>query len=83
MVEQTKQPVQQAAQPTGTAQPAQMGQQTQVQAQTTQAKPGTPAEIPTGTQPDAKPVKKKSKWWIWLIIAVVVIGIAAAIYFIL
>ena len=29
-----------------------------------------------------QPVKKKSKWWLWLIIALVVLGVAVAGYFI-
>jgi hypothetical protein len=41
-----------------------------------------PAAVPAGQQP-VQPVveKKKSKWWIWVIVAVVIIGIAIGAYF--
>lgn len=43
-----------------------------------------PAAVPAAQQPVAQPpVKKKSKWWIWLIVAVVVIGVAVGLYFLL
>ena len=70
MVQETKQPTQQGTQPTGTAQVPKTAQPVQPQPQ--------PAQ--TAAQP--QPVKKKSKWWIWLIIALVVIGAAIASYFI-
>lgn len=82
MVQETKQPTQQGTQPTGTAQAPQTGQPSQVQTQTTQTKPGAPVATTPGVQPSIQPVKKKSKWWIWLIIALVVIGAAVAAYFI-
>ena len=70
MVEETKQPAQQGTQPAGTAQTPPIVQPVQPKAQ--------PAQ--TAAQP--QPVKKKSKWWIWLIIALIVVGIAVASYFI-
>jgi len=69
MAQETKQPAQQEIQPTGTAQTTQTAQPVQPKAQ--------PAQ--TATQP---PVKKKSKWWIWLIVALIVVGIGVAAYFI-
>ena len=43
------------------------------------------AAVPAGQQPVQQPgqppVKKKSKWWIWLIVAVVIIGIALGLFF--
>jgi len=56
MVEETKQPVQQETQPAGASQAPQTGQPVQPQVQ--------PAQ--TAAQP--QPIKKKSKWWIWLIV---------------
>jgi len=76
---QTRQPIQ-GTQPTGISQisrPAQ-NQQAQTPMQTT----GAPAGIPSDVQSNIPPVKKKSKWWIWLIIALIVIGAAVAAYFI-
>lgn len=55
------------------AQPIQQGTQP-----VTQAAPGT-APVGQPTQPPVE--KKKSKWWIWVIVAVVVIGIALGLYF--
>jgi len=69
MVEETKQPAQQETQPAGIAQAPQTGQPVQPQPQ--------PAQ--TATQP--QPIKKKSKWWIWLIVGIVVLAIAAGLYF--
>jgi hypothetical protein len=69
MVEETKQPAQQETQPAGTAQAPQTAQPVQPQPQ--------PAQ--TATQP--QPIKKKSKWWIWLIVGIVVLAIAAVLYF--
>ncbi len=77
-MDQTKQPVQQPTQQARTP-PV---QQSQVQAQAVQPKPGVPAGTQPGVQPCTQPVKMKSKWWIWLIIVLVVIGFLAASYFI-
>jgi|TARA_Y100000310_G_scaffold313963_1_gene362911 hypothetical protein len=45
--------------------------------------------IPNAVQPTANkpianelPVKKKSKWWIWLVVIVVLAGVGTASYFI-
>ena len=56
-----------------TAQPA--AQPTQPTAQ-----PAQPAAQPAVAQP--QPVKKKKKWWIWLIVVGVLIGLGVAAYFI-
>ncbi len=75
MVEETKQPTQQETQPAGASQAPQTGQLVQPQVQPVQK---------TATQPQPStlpPVKKKSKWWIWLIVGIVVLGIAAVLYF--
>jgi hypothetical protein len=69
MAQETKQPAQQGTQPAGISQTPQTGQPVQPQAQ--------PAQ--TAAQP--QPIKKKSKWWIWLIVGIVVLGIAAGLYF--
>jgi len=69
MEQETKQPVQQGTQPTGSPQVPKTGQPVQPQVQ--------PAQ--TAAQP--QPIKKKSKWWIWLIVGIVVLGIAAGLYF--
>lgn len=69
MAQETKQPAQQETQPAGASQAPQTGQPVQPQAQ--------PAQ--TAAQP--QPIKKKSKWWIWLIVGIVVLGIAAGLYF--
>jgi len=79
MAQETKQPAQQETQPAGIAQAPQTGQP--VQPQAIQAKPGIPAGTTPGTQPSIQPVKKKSKWWIWLIVGIVVLAIAAGLYF--
>ena len=69
MVEEIKQSTQQETQPAGASQTPQIGQPVQTQAQ--------PAQ--TAAQP--QPIKKKSKWWIWLIVGIVVLAIAAVLYF--
>ncbi len=69
MVEETKQPAQQETQPAGASQAPQTVQPVQPQ----------PRPAQTTTQP--QPIKKKSKWWIWLIVGIVVLGIAAGLYF--
>jgi len=69
MVQETKQPVQQETQPAGASQAPQTAQPVQPQVQ--------PAQ--TAAQP--QPIKKKSKWWIWLIVGIVVLAIAAVLYF--
>ena len=69
MAQETKQPVQQETQPAGASQTPQTAQPVQPKAQ--------PAQ--TAAQP--QPVKKKSKWWIWLIVGIVVLAIAAVLYF--
>ncbi len=70
MAQETKQPAQQGTQPAGVSQ---TGQPVQSQAQ--------PAQTVAQPQPSTlPPVKKKSKWWIWLIVGIVVLGIAAALY---
>ena len=81
MVEETKQPAQQETQPAGASQAPKTSQQTQVQTQPTQTKPGTPAGTTPGAQPSIQPVKKKSKWWIWLIVGIVVLAIATGALF--
>jgi hypothetical protein len=68
MAQETKQPEQQEIQPSGTAQAPKTAQPVQPKAQ--------PAQ--TVAQP---PIKKKSKWWIWLIVGIVVLAIAAVLYF--
>ena len=73
MVQETKQPVQQGTQSAGISQPVQAAQPVQKTAVQPQAQP-----VQTAAQP--QPVKKKSKWWIWLIVGIVVLGIAAALY---
>ena len=54
-----------------------------------QAKPQMPnqqkpmAQPTQNTQVMQEPMKKKSKWWLWVIIALaVLIGVGAAVYFI-
>jgi len=69
MAQETKQPAQQETQPVGASQAPQTGQPVQPKAQ--------PAQ--TAAQP--QPIKKKSKWWIWLIVGIVVLAIAAVLYF--
>jgi hypothetical protein len=69
MVEETKQPTQQETQPAGASQVSQTAQPVQPKAQPVQ----------TAAQP--QPIKKKSKWWIWLIVGIVVLGIATAALF--
>jgi len=69
MEQETKQPVQQGTQPTGVSQVPKTAQPVQPQVQ--------PAQ--TAAQP--QPIKKKSKWWIWLIVGIVVLAIAAVLYF--
>ena len=69
MAQETKQPAQQETQPAGVSQTPQTGQPVQPQVQSAQ----------TAAQP--QPIKKKSKWWIWLIVGIVVLGIAAGLYF--
>ena len=69
MAQEIKQPAQQETQPAGASQAPQTGQPVQPQTQ--------PAQ--TAAQP--QPIKKKSKWWIWLIVGIVVLGIAAGLYF--
>ncbi|GAH76214.1 unnamed protein product [marine sediment metagenome] len=69
MAQETKQPVQQETQPAGASQAPQTAQPVQPKAQ--------PAQ--TAAQP--QPIKKKSKWWIWLIVGIVVLAIAAVLYF--
>ena len=66
MAQETKQPAQQGTQPAGVSQ---TGQPVQPQAQ------------PAQTVAQPQPIKKKSKWWIWLIVGLVVLGIAAGLYF--
>ena len=59
------------------AQPIQQGTQPTQPAQVT----SQPGQQPV-QQPGQPPVeKKKSRWWIWVIVAVVIIGIAAGIFF--
>ena len=55
------------------AQPIQQGTQP-----VTQPAPGT---VPAGQPAQPPVVKKKSKWWIWVIVAVGVIGIALGLFF--
>jgi len=75
MAQETKQPAQQETQPAGTAQAPQTGKPVQPQAQ--------PAQTAAQPQPSTlPPVKKKSKWWIWLIVGIVVLAIAAVLYFV-
>ena len=60
-----------------------MVQPTQPAAQP-QAQQPVQAAVPVAQQPAAQPsVKKKSRWWIWLIVAVVVIGVAVGLFFLL
>ncbi len=67
MVQETKQPAQQGTQPTGAVQTPQTAQPVQPKAQPVQTAAQTP-------------IKKKSKWWIWLIVGIVVLAIAAVLY---
>jgi len=87
MVQQTKQPIQPETQPIGASpvlQTAQQNQQTQTPTQPTQTtQPGAPIGTPPSVQPGTGPVKKKSKWKLWLIIGIVIlIVLALAGYFV-
>ena len=69
MVQETKQPVQQGTQPAGTSQAPQTVQ------------PVQPQPKPAQTTAQPQPIKKKSKWWIWLIVGIVILAIIAVLYF--
>ncbi len=72
MVQEIKQPAQQGTQPAGTSQTPQIAQT---------AQPVQPKAQPVQTVAQPQPVKKKSKWWIWLIVGIVILAIAAVLYF--
>ena len=59
-----------------------MEQATQVKKPMTTAKPVTK---PVTAQPQKQNLNqpKKSKWWLWLILAVVVLGAAVGVYFLI
>ena len=81
MAQETKQPVQQETQPAGASQAPQTGQPVQPKAQPAQKTAAQPQAQPAQTVAQPQPIKKKSKWWIWLIVGIVVLGIAAGLYF--